>query len=1336
MAPATIKSLSGTHLSVKPVGAIGRKGLGFKSVYTVTRTPCVFSQDDGLIFCPDRASAWLQEHGITTAKVPYQWLPFWLSRQAQEKDDPFLASLADMRTVVKLPVTKPAALPDVIEQLRALPGHSLLTFNKLKKLEVEVTEAKDKSFIVELKPRESHENEWSIEDTRQSQRQHWRLTRLPVTPPPEALAEFEDEDDRERAAKATILAATPLGEDNQVAPAPESMRLHVYYSTEEPAPVPLLLHADFIVKSDRTRVVALEASPFNSWMGERLAGHIVECVAQWYSAAAPAANLRLLMPTANLDDFPASARLWKNIETQAKALLRLPDAKGNRVLTLADACLTATSVAPELARQILSRCDYAARLVHLSLDRDEGAQLVLDKLGCTKLTDSSVFGAIAGATPVLPNDAEWLWTCWHWVAQWAVPERKSDWSRERKEQRLSLLRRTPMLPIAGQTLSTQSLAGKTVTWREDNLQFEVPEWLPLLFIDDWLRDRVRTLAADSPVRLLLADLGVEQPKPEVALSALGDAIADYWKTKQGDPGRFLAYLLASNLHQQFDALASLERCPIRATIEGKPGEFWVEARRAYFGQEWGDGALAELLRGRQGVAWATRPPGNPEAYRTLLTWLSVREYPRLIPRTDYAASINERIRVYRRLPHHTSVGEIPAPEALDGIELSKLDEPRARALLCLLVHHWPYYSSHTSQSISYRLRSWYWESVPSCWWEELKSNLKPPLASSYAPIPPLEKCWLPDRSTRRAIGPLLPIIDIESFKQDKEAVGDWLMRQIGLRTQVAQVSLDEWRELLQTRIPALVPVTALSREDQRQRVFRWYEACLDSLSAQEATGSLAEVPLLCRRGDEWSYVSQQPRWLADDTELAEAFRKEIWQLTFPERLHSLAKNHFGLSPISKANLEPHWDASSGEDSPKLQCSLEAVKPYLFAWKCYKSSQEHEQLRALLQRLRVRTANKLEALVTLGDSVPAKPVEKEVAIIGDVLLIGGSRADLPLLAEAITLAVPPRSDADFYENLLRCETGSDRCRKLEASNFPLEQIQALLREYSASGHDEEEAAGSSSSGSGEQERTSTNGAGQPAAEKHDEIAPGASGRERQARSENAGSGEAAQEKSHEATITGPASDERTLSAHTSQEHETTTSRESKAPATASGVVADGLSLKEPTLRVRIENAERQGEGLKPRAERLSGGDGTTKAAQEPTHEDGTSENLTQDQKKAIEKRGREFAGLVLAKQMGYAVTQMPDTHPGYDLLAQKGEENLRVEVKAHLRTASVIDLTIRELHEYARWKEAGRPLERWELWNIEHLAGADESEVIVTRYSDIPEDALDAKLLRVDLRKCG
>ena len=888
LAPDTVKSLSGTHLSVKPAGAIGRKGLGFKSVYAITRNPQIFSEGDGLVFCPERAVAWLREQGIATSKVPYQWLPFWVSRREDEQHDEVLASLREIRTVVKLPLANSSVATEVVESLWVLPAYVLLTFRHLHHLEV-VANDPDKSFSVQMAPWPDAENERSIVDTRQSHTQHWRLAKRSLNPSGEALAEFEDEDDRRRAAEVSVAVATLLDAQGQVTPLSVPMMLHVYYPTEEPAPIPVLLHANFVVKSDRTRVVA--DSRFNAWLSGSLASHVVDCVQQWYSGSAPAANLRLLLPTKDFASSAIAADLWQRIEAHVKGTLKLPDASGNRVLSMDVACRVATSVGPELARQIFAKCGYASRLVHPSLETDVQAQRVLDKLGCAKLTDDDLFAAIASARPETARDTAWLWACWHWVAGWAAAQRRQDWKTETRNSRLSQLRKTRILAVGGQTTSLESVGTNILTWRDATLQRAMPEWMPLLFVDDWLRDRLLSAAADSPLRLLLTELCIEEPSHKLLLRALAHAIADFWKTKQGDASRFLAFLAGSNFHEQFDASENLQRCPVRARIEGKTGDYYVEASRAYFGREWGEDLIAQLYDGVQGIAWAKKPGENVEAHKAILTWLGVPECPRLVRASDPNASYDEGRRVRLRLPNYTSVGEIPTREVLDGVDVASPDQTKARALLYLLVRHWPYYSSHVSVSVSYKYRTWYYDSVAAAWWEELKLKLLPPLTKNHSLPMPLGRCWLPDKTTRRTVGALLPTIDLASFGDGRTEVEKWLIQHVGVRTQLSQIPAGEWRELLKDSVPRVIPAKDAAQDGGYQKVIGWYEACLESLSAQETDSPLRNVPLLCRKGEAWDYVVEESRWLADDNELSEAFSGDVWQIAFPERLHAEARKY-------------------------------------------------------------------------------------------------------------------------------------------------------------------------------------------------------------------------------------------------------------------------------------------------------------------------------------------------------------------------------------------------------------------------------------------------------------
>jgi hypothetical protein len=124
-----------------------------------------------------------------------------------------------------------------------------------------------------------------------------------------------------------------------------------------------------------------------------------------------------------------------------------------------------------------------------------------------------------------------------------------------------------------------------------------------------------------------------------------------------------------------------------------------------------------------------------------------------------------------------------------------------------------------------------------------------------------------------------------------------------------------------------------------------------------------------------------------------------------------------------------------------------------------------------------------------------------------------------------------------------------------------------------------------------------------------------------------------------------------------------------------------------------------------------------------------QSLTDSEKERLEAGGIDFAVREL-ERMGYSVEKMPQGNPGFDLLARKEQDELRVEVKAHSGRATIVNLTQREYKEYLAQQGY-----RWELWNVEHLAESDINPVCITRFETIPDDALDVRSFRVDLKKC-
>lgn len=138
LAAAAVRSISALHLSDKPAKAIGRKGLGFKAVYCVSAEPAVFSGEEGVWFNEGRARQFLAEHGFSeVTKVPFTWLPIWLSRTEAVACDEMLATLSDFKTVVRLPLREEGIAERCLEQARQLQAETLLTFRHLRRIEFE-----------------------------------------------------------------------------------------------------------------------------------------------------------------------------------------------------------------------------------------------------------------------------------------------------------------------------------------------------------------------------------------------------------------------------------------------------------------------------------------------------------------------------------------------------------------------------------------------------------------------------------------------------------------------------------------------------------------------------------------------------------------------------------------------------------------------------------------------------------------------------------------------------------------------------------------------------------------------------------------------------------------------------------------------------------------------------------------------------------------------------------------------------------------------------------------------------------------------------------------------
>ncbi len=1267
--PEAVSAICGTDFSDKTTGTIGRKGVGFKSVYEVSQNPqLLIVNGEGIEFSRARAKAWLQQNNLDDCQVPYQWIPFFITWDDMLREDPKLVDLSAYMTVVRLPGLSQIQSRKVEQQLKELPPHALFAFRHLRKIT-----APELEIVLS-----AGDGTWSLCDSRGQIPAEWRVRKY-VEHPPAGMLESLGADERQAISKdgVSFLIAAPL-ENNHVIPTTEYLPVHVFYPTEQKGPVRLLLHAEFLVKSDRTALMPVDGNPFNAWVAEKLAYHVCRFVNDAHHQEAPSRHAALLLPFSDRTSHPVAESLWRCIADEAKKCLRLADVEGCQRLSLEEARLISVSVRPDLARTLLGETGFRGRLMQPAFDEDQEARKALKELGCKEIHDQDLMAAIAENADSLAGNTGWVWACWQWLADWVAEKPYGEERKKRIERAKSL----PIVPVDGRMVKASDLAELIVTWRPDASVTNLPDWLPLAFVDDWFSGLIEEAEQQSPVKKLSMELRIEGPKDDLIQRAVGQAIKQYWEDKQGDPECFLRFILEQDWHETVEVSDSLKRCPVPLS-QPVQGEEWAEACRAYFGREWGNELLAELYAGIEAVAWVACDctEDEKEKYRQVFRWLGVVDYPRIVDELPKSSvwDLPEACGEWKRYldkardPEGRGVYKIACVTSLDHIAVGSLDQKRALQLTRLIAKHWDiYYQNHTKVSAYGSLsrerhdRTWH---VKAKWWWEVCEYLSLPRRDGGIDHIPFTALWVPDMLTSRALGDLLPAIDLVAFGEDKDAVRNWLINSVGLRTRIEQVTIEEWKKILSKYIPDKAPAERLLTEDRlRDKVTGWYAACLENAAEQEnvAEKIFSTCPLLCRKGDVWQYVADDLRYFDDDNDLGTAFAEDVWLFHIPARLSAAAVTYFGVQNLSES---VRVNIAAGEPKSPLSCELNQrfseSLPYVWAWRSSQSKQAADRL-SRLKSLKVLIVPALKASLTLDGL--RHEVERRWFVDDDKIYLHKDHANEAELAQALAKALGVRSEADFYENLFRCTNDRQRKEKLLSKGIPEAEIDRCLREYS----------GSSS-----------------------EVEPGE------------GPGK-------------PTKGERSGNEHLSggsQKHQLKKSPEGQPSETSegkpSGTSDDGrqpLSLKDAnTTSYYLGRPHSGGAGIVGTGE--VGGT------------EGEGRSLTDAEKTELEEAGRTFAAREL-ERMGFSVEKMPQGNPGFDLRAKKGVDELRVEVKAHSGRATVVDVTQREYKEYL--SQQGY---HWELWNVEHLSADDSHTVVITRYDQIPDEAINARSFRVDLKLC-
>lgn len=1312
----SIESIRGAHFSDKKGGGtIGRKGVGFKAVYHLTQSPKIVLVDgEGVEFNPDRCQQWMKQKSFKSKYNPYHWIPFLIRWDELVKCFPSLQQLSgEYKTVVILPYKEEGIHQDVVKELEELQPHFMLTFRHLQSIHI-VTDGRLRQLTISPKQgaTNAHWGERTITDS--GQQTTFRVMEQLIASkdiPKEHLKNL-DEDSKNFILQGgvSLLVAAPVKERN-VNPFENYPSIHVFYPTKQPSPVPLLLHAEFLVKSDRTALLPIENTPLNNWIAQQLAKLVVNFVDNAYSREIPSHYLTLLTPNQRMDD--DAECIWEYIKSEARQSLKLPDCKGQKRLPLQSAIFISGSCTDhKRAREILEGTNYKKELVHATVDSNARAMATLRALEVQAMNDEEVISCIRKHAPQKASDYEWLWVCWQWVSRWL---QKDYWGRREE------VRTIPLIPVNGQVYSYKDLE-KVVFALPGKGSDDLPDWLPLYIVDTGFAEKLAN-ASNNEEQLVNA-LKLEAFCDDKLIKALEQAISDYWENEHDhDHYRFIRFILErAKLHGWQADLSKLGDCPVPAYEVTNPRETRpVPAQWVYFGEEWGNGELEEFYKESSNVYFlradeflrGINDEKERERIKDFLQRIGVKPFPIVAYRWVDASEVGQQKECsdewreyFKNQQRDSTRYEKVQIMYLDGVEIEKLEYDRSIYLTMIVAKNWnSYYANNSRSEYKYFYYSPQIKNIDACWWYDLRHKLCLPLKGRYWRNKriPLSRCWLPDQETEKTLGDFLPVIDLSQFgdEQTQREIRDWLIREVGVRTQRTELTEDDWYQIIAHHLPAQVSEEKANQSEEcRKQAYNCYKAFLDwAQDKQKVDQKFKKCKFLCRYQGQYTYKNSDKCviYFDDDHKRTQHFMDTICVFDLPSNYRSIAEKHFGIVPVSKAiKREIIYSDQRKPLDERYREQVNRVLPYIYAVRCHEAPKNAEETLKKLKNLEFYIED------SLGERLSLEGYTKEVSDIewaceeikqNGKILIYLRQAQEHSIASAIAEALGVPTQADFYENLLRTQGEEDIKKRLFEKGLNPSDVEDALNRW----RDNEQL---EHIGSEQQERTSESLASTDTIQNWSE----------ELLSSSAKPGEVSVRHTHESKPIGGTTVGGSLrgGGEASPQSETPASGRDK---------GGELRLVDPencSYDVKYGGSE----NLPPKE--FSDYGTRVSDAPSPFH-------LTPEQRALVEQTGRQLV-LRYLREQGYEVEEQPTSQPGYDILAKKEGQEYHIEVKAHIRKAGTVTLTMREYNEYA--SQQGY---RWQLWNVEDLEAGKTP--MITIYTHIPIEALEAQSLKVNLRRC-
>lgn len=1286
-----VESLSNPFVSTKQGSDnIGRKGIGFCSVYQLTNCPMIWSGGTGIEFSPERTAALLSSDSKlsrlqeSSRDLPYlhALLPFGVSRVP-----PALEAIPREElicgTTVWLPLHESLTEADVLSSFEELDHRFLLTFKWLTAISLEI----DGKLVVSI-TKTPKQFRSSPEDTQCFRlikcssgksiiRQRYAIWNSTERPSKELLAAtVPGEKDRKRLEKCDLSVIAAVSPSGVLKRLKQPSRLFVYYPTDETLPLGVIAHGDFILDGSRKHLVDHSEGTLNYWLLDRLASLFIRTANSLIAKDRHAEAFALLkLPSGQLaKDLDA---LLPAFRTKILDGLLIPKANDSEEIT---------TYAP-LKDFIVPDADLKERDLALPLLEDAFPdRLIADSKFCGIEVKSIVHSGdwIDQETllkrllsPPIFQEAdrriEWCKAAWQWLAAIfdSTPEPKLSTSLEKLK----------IVPSSAGLHAPKDDRGLPCLVVDESSVSELPKWikidaLPKNF-SDWIQK------ADSRIGRIVKALGIQKFSEAAIVYAFERAIHDDDSIL---PLNFSGYQFINfATHRKWPTRPELEHfdwsslelggfaVPILDRGQLRKYQPWAESCKCHFGSGWSNSDLQLVLESDGNILWVD--PSLQEYWPQAFTFLSIcgtRSYPLLKSEgIDYGKRQAFWKRIQDLIPHDHStnrskpeencLGDKPLLEIFDGIIPASLSVEQASALLRLIKRGWKdYYQAKSKLKTSYSKYTDYVKpEATNIWFQDLLETLQvPALKGALIESGPLGELWVKGYETPDWAWQLFPRLDVAQVSNGDPNFDQWILGSGLVRTRASDIPPRDWTSKI---IPSLRKLIADST-DQKPRalaelatqVYRGFLNCFKTGKPPEITQSRVcwKSKKLClgeKAETLWAVFSEPELELWRDHLPVFLFRKSDAE--------SPAFDALGYNRLDKALTISLEDPSSIGGDVTATNQLQHLAAWLFADR--RQLDLAPSMRSW-RKVTVHTRNAIRVKLTIEGKSRLDTKSHYFDEADSRLFISQSAwRDARLLATAIVEAFNlPAGYRDRVEILVRLGDEERRARMIEEGILESD-LQSWLDQY----HGEEslpEAAPITPRISPQPAPTVAPPLGTPM-----------------------GQGNSRPEDEGEDT-------------------------------------PDPVPLHGP----EVQPAFPDGFPARPQAPASEPGHREPGAASRPSRRKPPHDALD------VEKRSREIV-INQLKRIGYRVTEMAQENRGFDLEAKSDSEVLIIEVKGNKDSASEVFLTPAE-QEIA--SHAGNGY-RWQLWHVSRLARDSGAQPEIRIYDSIPPAALRPDHYILDLSLC-